>query len=72
LEVSNPIRIGTCLNASIFFHDVVGDEEEAIRIASECRESAVDAVSLLNDQEYRDSAILLEIIGDHLQNWGKK
>ena len=69
LDSWNPIKLGLALNFSVFYFEVRDDKEEAIKLADKALKEATDQVDGVNDEQYRDSKGILDLIRENLELW---
>jgi len=69
LRATNPIRLGLALNFSVFFYEVFGSPEKACAIAKSAFDDAMSAMGGMDEDEYKDSAAIMQLLRDNLQLW---
>merc|ERR1712138_108575 len=65
LVVTHPIRLGLALNISVFHYEVLGNPEEACKMA---RQAFEDAIAEL-DSVSEDSTLIMQLLRDNLTLW---
>lgn len=68
LPKTSPICLSLALNYSVFMSEVMHSKEEAIAISKEAFEGAIGEIELLDEEEFKDSAKILEILHHNLKN----
>jgi hypothetical protein len=70
LQPTNPIRLGLALNFSVFFYEICGEKVQATQLARTAFDGAIDNLSDLGDEEYKDSTLIMQLLKDNLTLWG--
>ena len=68
-KLSDPLYLGIILNFSIFQYEILGLKDEAIERAETAFNEAVRYLDELNDEEYQEAVILLQLFKDDLALW---
>jgi len=71
LEITNPIRLGLALNFSVFYYEVIGDQEKACNIAKETIMKANEPLSNVDadDEEHKDAISIINLLQENLNMW---
>ncbi len=69
LSPTNPIRLGMALSWATFSHDILQEPERAIKIAKEAFDSALADLDTLNEESYKDSTLIMQLLRDNLTLW---
>ena len=69
LAVTHPMRLGLALNRSVFYFEILNVPEEACTIARQAFESAAAELDNVEEEAYKDSALILQLIRDNLTLW---
>ena len=69
LASTNPVRLGLALNFSVFNYEIMNAPEKACELAKSAFDSAVSDLEGLDDEKYKDSATILQLIKDNLTIW---
>ncbi len=71
LEITNPIRLGLALNFSVFYFEVIGDQEKACAIAKETINKAQEPLSNVDadDEEHKDAISIINLLQENLNMW---
>ena len=68
-KLSDPLYLGIILNFSIFQYEVLGLRDEAIERAETAFNEAVRYLDELDDEEYKQAVIILQLYKDNLLLW---
>ena len=66
---SYPIRLGLALNYSVFLYEVQGKGGEACTLAKQAFDDAVAELDTLDEEAYRDSTLIMQLLRDNLTLW---
>jgi 14-3-3 protein epsilon len=69
LASTNPCRLGLALNFSVFYYEIMGNPEKACNLAKTTFDAAISDLEGLDDDAYKDSATILQLIKDNLAIW---
>ena len=69
LPSTHPIRLGLSLNFSVFYYEIKSDSEKACEIAKKAFESGIAELDSLQDDTYKDSTLILQLLRDNLTLW---
>ena len=69
LKATHPIRLGLALNYSVFYYEIVESPEIACKRAKTAFDSAIAELDALEEEEYRDSAAIMQLLRDNLTLW---
>jgi len=69
LKITDPVRLGLALNYSVFNYEILNSPEEACKLAKATFDNAVSQLESLPDEDYKDSAAILQLIRDNLSLW---
>jgi len=69
LAATHPIRLGLALNFSVFYYEIMGDPEEACKLAKNAFDEAIVNVETLSDEKYKDSTLIMQLLRDNLTLW---
>jgi len=71
LEITNPIRLGLALNFSVFYYEVIGDQDKACNIAKEILNKANQPLSNVDadDEEHKDAISIVNLLQENLSMW---
>jgi len=69
LAVTHPIRLGLALNYSVFQYEVLGNPEEACKMARTAFEDAIAELDNVQEDSYKDSTLIMQLLRDNLTLW---
>merc|ERR1711977_76980 len=69
LHETNPIRLGLALNFSVFYYEIDGKKDLATELGEAAFDNAIDKLDCLNEDEYRDSTLIMQLLKDNLSLW---
>jgi len=69
LAVTHPVRLGLALNYSVFLYEVVGNPDEACKMARTAFEDAIAELDNVAEDSYKDSTLIMQLIRDNLTLW---
>jgi len=69
LVVTHPIRLGLALNFSVFQYEVLGNPEEACKMARNAFEDAIAELDSVSEDSYKDSTLIMQLLRDNLTLW---
>merc|ERR1711988_1256062 len=69
LPVTHPIRLGLALNFSVFQYEVLGNPEEACKMARTAFEDAIAELDDVAEDSYKDSTLIMQLLRDNLTLW---
>merc|ERR1712185_807181 len=69
LPSTNPIRLGLALNFSVFFYEICDQKSDASNLAKVAFDTAIDHLDTLEDDEYKDSTLIMQLLKDNLTLW---
>lgn len=71
LDITNPIRLGLALNFSVFYYEVIGDQEKACSIAKETINKASEPLGNVDadDEEHKDAISIVNLLQENLSMW---
>ena len=69
LKTTHPIRLGLALNYSVFYYEILNTPDIACTFAKKAFDSAIADLDTLEEDEYRDSATIMQLLRDNLTLW---
>lgn len=69
LETTNPIRLGLALNFSVFYYEVRNDPKQACQLAKQAFDDAIADIEKIEEENYKDSTTIMQLIRDNLTLW---
>merc|ERR1712061_980571 len=69
LAVTHPIRLGLALNFSVFQYEVLGNPDEACKMARTAFEDAIAELDNVAEGSYKDSTLIMQLLRDNLTLW---
>jgi len=69
LPTTHPSRLGLALNYSVFFFETLNSPEEACKLAKTAFDSAIGDLEHVGDEQYKDSASIMQLLRDNLTLW---
>lgn len=69
LKTTHPIRLGLALNFSVFYYEVINDPQKACTMAKKAFDDAIGDIEQLDEDQYKDSTTIMQLIRDNLTLW---
>ena len=69
MQPTHPIRLGLALNFSVFYYEVLNLPEKACQLAKEAFDDAIAELDTLNEDGYKDSTLIMQLLRDNLTLW---
>ena len=69
LKPTHPIRLGLALNNSVFHYEVMNFPTRACQLAKTAYDEAIADIDQLEDENYKDSTTIMQLIRDNLTLW---
>ncbi|XP_065196991.1 uncharacterized protein LOC135828472 [Sycon ciliatum] len=66
---THPIRLGLALNYSVFHYEINGNPDRACQLAKSAFDSAISELDTLNEDSYKDSTLIMQLLRDNLTLW---
>jgi 14-3-3 protein beta/theta/zeta len=66
---THPIRLGLALNFSVFFYEILNSPERACHLAKQAFDDAIAELDSLNEESYKDSTLIMQLLRDNLTLW---
>jgi len=69
LPPTHPTRLGLALNFSVFYYEVFSSPEKACVLAKAAFDDAIASMDSLDEDSYKDSATIMQLLRDNLTLW---
>jgi len=69
LPETHPTRLGLALNFSVCCYEILDQKEQACEIAKKAFDAAIEKLDTLNDNSYKDSTLIMQLLRDNLTLW---
>jgi len=69
LPPTNPIRLGLALNYSVFYYEILNMPSEACTLAKTAFDDAISELDSLQEEQYKDATLIMQLIRDNLTLW---
>ena len=69
MPTTHPIRLGLALNFSVFHYEIENNQDEACRLAKDAFDKAIAELDQLNEESYKDSTLIMQLLRDNLTLW---
>ncbi|XP_035286972.1 14-3-3 protein beta/alpha-B-like [Anguilla anguilla] len=69
MQPTHPIRLGLALNFSVFFYEILNSPDQACKLAKEAFDEAIAELDTLNEDSYKDSTLIMQLLRDNLTLW---
>jgi 14-3-3 protein epsilon len=69
LMTTHPIRLGLALNFSVFYYEILNQPDVACKLAKSAFDAAISDLESLEEEQYRDSATIMQLLRDNLTLW---
>jgi len=66
---TNPIRLGLALNFSVFYYEILNSPDNAIHLAKQAFDDAIEKLEHLQDENYKDSTLIMQLLRDNITLW---
>ncbi|XP_041101508.1 14-3-3 protein beta/alpha-1-like [Polyodon spathula] len=69
MQPTHPIRLGLALNFSVFYYEILNSPEQACALAKSAFDEAIAELDTLNEDSYKDSTLIMQLLRDNLTLW---
>jgi len=69
MQPTHPIRLGLALNFSVFYYEILTSPERACHLAKQAFDDAIAELDSLNEDSYKDSTLIMQLLRDNLTLW---
>ncbi|XP_022330189.1 14-3-3 protein zeta-like isoform X1 [Crassostrea virginica] len=66
---THPIRLGLALNYSVYHYEIMNKPDEACKLAKKAFDDAIAELDTLNEESYKDSTLIMQLLRDNLTLW---
>ena len=63
------MRLGLALNFSVFYYEIMNDQEKATNMAKKTFDEAISNLDEMKEDEYKDAALILQLLRDNITIW---
>ena len=69
MKPTHPIRLGLALNFSVFYYEIKNSHDKACELAKKAFDDAIAELDTLNEDSYKDSTLIMQLLRDNLTLW---
>lgn len=69
MQPTHPIRLGLALNFSVFYYEIADSHDKACSMAKEAFDEAIAELDTLQEDSYKDSTLIMQLLRDNLTLW---
>ena len=64
LPSTHPIRLGLALNLSVFYYEILAEQDKACALAKKAFDSAIAELDSLQEESYKDATLIMQLLRD--------
>jgi 14-3-3 protein epsilon len=69
LSPTHPIRLGLALNFSVFYYEILKAPDKGCTLAKAAFDDAVTELDSLDEESYKESTLIMQLLRDNLTLW---
>lgn len=69
LAPTHPIRLGLALNFSVFYYEILKSPDKGCNLAKSAFDEAVTELDSLDEDSYKESTLIMQLLRDNLTLW---
>jgi len=69
MKPTHPIRLGLALNFSVFYYEIKNSHDKACQLAKMAFDDAIAELDNLQEDSYKDSTLIMQLLRDNLTLW---
>lgn len=69
LSPTHPIRLGLALNFSVFYYEILKSPDRGCSLARQAFDEAVTELDQLDEESYKESTLIMQLLRDNLTLW---
>ena len=69
LKPTHPMRLGLALNFLTFYYEIMNNPEKVCELAINAFNGAIAELDTLNEDSYKDSTLIMQLIRDNITLW---
>ncbi|XP_064388855.1 14-3-3-like protein 1 isoform X2 [Halichondria panicea] len=69
MSPTHPIRLGLALNFSVFYYEIASLPDKACELAKTAFDDAIAELDQLQEDSYKDSTLIMQLLRDNLTLW---
>ena len=71
IDYKNPIKFGLVLNISVFYYEVVGNKDEACKLAEDILSKSKETINGADEEEdeVKDAMSIVDLLEENLGMW---
>ena len=69
LPPTHPTRLGLALNFSVFYYEIMQNQQKACEMAKQAFDDAIPELDNISEESYKDSTLIMQLLRDNLTLW---